>query len=257
MVAKRTPLDNGAFKARLAAGETVHGIFSGLASPMAAEVAAAAGADFVLLDLEHGGGGEEQVGPTVVATGAYGVPTLVRVETGERIRIGRALDSGAAGIMVPRITSATEAEDAIAHFHYPPFGDRGVASYNRAAAWGMNPAALDGRCTSTAIVQIETLGALADVERIAAIEGVDVLFVGPLDLSYALGAPRDFTGVNFVAALEKVVSAAKTHGVTPGILAGDLTAAKRFMDMGFRFIAHSSDSVLLARSVTETLKAVR
>lgn len=257
MTQPKTPLDLGAFKARLAAGETVHGIFSGLASPMAAEVAAAAGADFVLLDLEHGGGGEEQVGPTVVATGGYGVPTLVRVETGDRIRIGRALDAGAAGIMVPRVTSAADAEAAISHFHYPPVGDRGVASYNRAARWGMDPSALEPRSSATAIIQIETLGALAEVDQIAALPGVGVLFVGPLDLSYALGTPRDYANDKFVAALGAVLAAAAKNGITAGILAGDATAAKRFLDLGFRFVAHSSDSVLLARAVSETLKAVR
>lgn len=252
----KTPLDRGAFRARLKAGETVNGIFSGLAAPMAAEVAAAAGADFVLLDLEHGGGGEEQIGPTVLATGGYGVPTLVRVETGDRIRIGRALDAGAAGLMVPRVTSAAEAEAAISHFHYPPVGDRGVASYNRAARWGMDPSALEPRSTATTIIQIETLGALAEVDQIAALPGVDVLFVGPLDLSYALGTPRDYTNDKFVAALTSVLAAAANNGIAAGILAGDVAAAKRFMAMGFRFVAHSSDSVLLARAVTETLKAV-
>ena len=252
-----TPLDGGAFRDRLAAGETVHGIFSGLAAPMAAEVAAAAGVDFVLLDLEHGAGGEEQVSPTVVATGAYGVPTLVRVETGARIRIGRALDAGAAGIMVPRITSAAEASEAVNHFHYPPIGDRGVASYNRAAVWGMDPSALEPRTKATAIIQIETLGALDQVEEIAALDGVDVLFVGPLDLSFALGTPRDFNTTEFSRALEAVVTAAARHGKTAGILCADVAAAKRFAAMGFRFLAHSSDSVLLARAVRQTLEAVR
>ena len=252
-----SPLDRGAFKARMAEGQTVHGIFSGLAAPMAAEVAAAAGVDFVLLDLEHGGGGEEQVGPTVVATGAYGVPTLVRVETGDRIRIGRVLDAGAAGVMVPRINSVADAADAVNHFHYPPVGDRGVASYNRAARWGMEPSALEPRQKSAVIIQIETLGALNDVEQIAALDGVDVLFVGPLDLSYALGVPRDFTAEVFSKALCRVVDAANSKGIVAGILAGDVTAAKRYLDMGFKFVAHSSDSVLLAKSVAETLKAVR
>lgn len=252
-----SPLDKGKFSSRLAAGDRVHGVFAGLASPMAAEVIAAAGADFVLLDLEHGGGSEAQIGETVVATGAYGVPTMVRVESAERIRIGRALDSGAAGLMIPRINSAFEAQMAAAHFHFPPVGDRGVASYNRAARWGMDPAALEPRTATTCIMQIETIGALAEVDAIAAVETVDVLFVGPLDLSFALGIPRDFNNPLFVDALSKVVNAANNSGKTAGILAGDVSVAKRYAEMGFRFVAHSSDSVLLSKSVAELMKEVR
>ena len=102
----RSPLDAGRLRGRLAAGEPTVGTFLGMASPVAAEVCAAAGPDWVLLDLEHGGGGEEQVGATVLAAGAYGVPTVVRVETDARIRLGRVLDLGAAGVMLPRLSSA-------------------------------------------------------------------------------------------------------------------------------------------------------
>src|SRR6187455_2577919 len=91
------PLDNGQLRARLAAGEMTVGTFVGTASPISAEVCAAAGVDWLLLDLEHGAGGEEQVRDVVPAAGAYGVPTVVRVETDVRIRMGRVLDNGAAG----------------------------------------------------------------------------------------------------------------------------------------------------------------
>ena len=139
----RTPLDAGQLRARLAAGEPTVGTFLGMASPVAAEVCAAAGPDWVLLDLEHGGGGEEQVGATVLAAGAYGVPTVVRVETDARIRLGRVLDLGAAGVMLPRLSSAAEVAEAVRHLRYQPRGDRGVATYNRACRFGLDPGALD------------------------------------------------------------------------------------------------------------------
>jgi len=252
-----SPLDKGSFIKTLQNGQVTYGIFAGLAATMAAEVAAASGVDWVLVDLEHGAGGEEQVSPTVVATGAYGVPTLVRIEAAERIRIGRALDAGVAGIMVPRLESAAEVEKVVRHFSYPPLGDRGVASYNRAARWGLDPEALLPVKMAATIIQIETLGALAEVDQIANIDGVDLLFVGPLDLSYALGVAREFQHELFIAALERVLAAAKAAGKPAGILAANATAAKRFTDMGFSFIALSSDSVLLSQAIIETLEKAK
>ena len=103
-----SPLNQGALAAAVRAGTPTLGTFIGSASPLAAEVCAAAGVDWVLLDLEHGAGGEEQVRDVVPAAGSYGVPTVVRVESGARIRMGRVLDSGAAGIMLPRMNTADE-----------------------------------------------------------------------------------------------------------------------------------------------------
>ncbi|MEY4313136.1 MAG: hypothetical protein RLZZ319_645, partial [Actinomycetota bacterium] len=229
-----SPLDNDRFRERLRRDEHTVGVFAGLGSPLAAEVAAASGVDWVLVDCEHGAAGDDVVYPTVVATGAYGVPTLVRVESGERIRIGRALDAGAAGVMVPRVTSAAEVRDVVRHFDYPPAGDRGVATYNRAARWGLDPTALEGERRAAAIVQIETTGALHDVAEIAAIPGVDLLFVGPLDLSFALGVPRQFDHPDFVDALERVLRATGDAGIPAGILAPTVDAARRYRQLGFR-----------------------
>src|SRR5205823_448377 len=110
-----SPLDRGRLRARLAAGEPTVGTFIGTASPVTAEVCAAAGVDWVLLDLEHGAGGEEQVRDVVPAAGAYGVPTVVRVESTARIRLGRVLDLGAAGVMLPRMESVAEVAEALRH----------------------------------------------------------------------------------------------------------------------------------------------
>ena len=187
-----SPLDRGRLRARLAAGEPTLGTFVGAASPVTAEVCAAAGVDWVLLDLEHGSGGEEQVRDVVPAAGAYGVPTVVRVESGARIRIGRVLDLGAAGVMLPRMDSAEEVREAVRHLRYPPDGDRGVATYNRACRFGLDPDALRrARGEILGVVQVESAPAVEQVEQIAALDGVDVLFVGPQDLSHNLGVPGE------------------------------------------------------------------
>lgn len=251
------PINDGKFRARLRSGESTIGIFAGLGSPLVAEVAAAAGVDWILVDCEHGAMGDDVISQTVLATAAYGVPTLVRVESAERIRIGRALDAGAAGVMIPRSESADDVRTAIRHFDYPPVGDRGVATYNRAAQWGMDPDALDGNRRAAAIFQIETRGALDDVADIAVIPGVDLLFVGPLDLSFSLGIPRQFDHPEFISALETIVAASTAAGIPVGILAANVETAHRYRAMGFTFIALSSDSVLLAQSIQSSLTQFR
>src|SRR5690242_20978469 len=118
-----TPLNGGALARAVRNGDSTLGTFLGTASAVTAEVCAAAGFDWLLLDLEHGAGGEEQVRDVVPAAGSYGVPTVVRVESAERIRMGRVLDLGAAGVMLPRMDSVEQVTEAIRHLRYPPQGD--------------------------------------------------------------------------------------------------------------------------------------
>ena len=237
--------------------ELTIGTFLGMGSPMAAEIAAVAGADWVLLDLEHGGSGEDLIGPTVVAGMAYSIPTLVRVESSERIRIGRALDAGAAGVMIPRIETIEQVTEVVKHMSYPPFGDRGVATYNRSAKWGRDLTGLTEKAKAACIIQIETLKALENVEEISKIDGVELLFVGPLDLSFALGVPRDFKNPKFVEAAAKVVAAAKANNKVAGILAADASAAEAFIAQGFKFIAIGSDSTLLANAISNLVTQLK
>jgi 4-hydroxy-2-oxoheptanedioate aldolase len=220
------PLNQGALAAAVRSGTSTLGTFIGSASPLAAEVCAAAGVDWVLLDLEHGGGGEEQIRDVVPAAGSYGVPTVVRVESAARIRMGRVLDSGAAGIMLPRLDTTDEVAEAIRHLRYPPAGDRGVATYNRACRFGLDPGALDRADAEVlGVVQIESAAAVGHADQIAGLDGVDVLFVGPRDLSHDLGVPGD--------------------------------VAARRLEQGWSFVAIGSDTTLLATAVTAELGRAR
>lgn len=256
MSAPRSPLDGGELKRRLRNGAATFGTFLGAASPVTAEVCAAAGVDWVLLDLEHGAGGEEQVRHVVPAAAAYRVPTVVRAESWDRIRTGRLLDQGAAGVMYPRIDGADSAQTAAQHLRYPPGGDRGVATYNRMCRFGLDPAAL-GRANDDVlgIVQIENRPALDDVEAIAALEGVDVLFVGPLDLTHALGVPGDTSAPIYLEAIDRVLTAAGSHGKAAGLLVPHGAAAAEKAAAGWQFLAVGSDTTLLAGAVTSQLQA--
>jgi len=253
----KSPLSRGDLRALLRSGVQTYGTFLGLGTPLAAEIAGVAGLDWVLLDLEHGAASEADIGPTVVASGAYGIPTIVRVESKERIRIGRALDAGAAGIMVPQIQNVEEVKEIVKFMSYPPNGVRGVATYNRSARWGNDLTGLEEGTQSACIIQIESLGALEVVDQIAALAGVDVLFVGPLDLSFALGMPRDFKNPKFTEATKKVIDAATKHGKVAGIVALDADAAEELRDRGFKFVIIGSDSTILANAISKTVKQLR
>jgi 4-hydroxy-2-oxoheptanedioate aldolase len=250
-------LDRGELRRRLAGGEVTFGTFLGAAAPVNAEVCAAAGVDWVLLDLEHGAGGEEQARDVIPAAASYSVPTVVRVESTERIRAGRLLDLGAAGVMFPRIDTAEEAAACVRHLRYPPAGDRGVATYNRMCRYGLDAAALDRSDDDVlGVIQIETRAALDAVEDIATVDGVDVLFVGPRDLSHALDVPGETQAPVYAAALERVLAAAQGNGKAAGLLVPDGAAAATMAAAGWQFLAIGSDTTLLASAVvTELHKA--
>jgi 2-keto-3-deoxy-L-rhamnonate aldolase RhmA len=231
---------------RLGVDRPAIGTFVNLGSALATEVCAMAGFDWLLVDLEHGSGSEDALVGQVLAAAAHDVPLFVRVESLERIRVGRVLDLGVAGVMIPRVADAAEASRVSRWARYPPDGERGMATYNRACAYGTR---LDVLSTAnddvTVVVQIETPGALEEVEEIASTPGVDALFVGPLDLSEALGVRGDFEAPVFREAVARVAAAAADHGIVAGILARDREAADRYAASGFGLIAIGSDFTFL------------
>ncbi len=253
----RSPLNRGELRSAIRAATPTIGTFIGLGA-QTAEIAGAAGADFIVVDTEHGSVSDDVVGPAVLAAGAYGVATIVRVESDERIRVGRALDAGAAGIMFPRVRDSQHAQQLLKYAHYPPRGNRGVATYNRAVGWSLEPENLTSASDEVlSVVQIETASALEDVDAIAALPDVDVLFIGPLDLSYALEIPRDFSNPVFQDALSSVVAAAKKHSKAAGILAATPDLITDYAPAGFQFIAVGSDSTLFARALTAAISTFK
>jgi 2-dehydro-3-deoxyglucarate aldolase/4-hydroxy-2-oxoheptanedioate aldolase len=243
---------------RLAAGETLYGTFLGLGSSLAAEACAVAGFDWLLVDLEHGGGDERALLQQQLAAEARRVPMLARVESAERIRTGRLLDTGVAGVMFPRLESVGDVQTAVRHLRYPPEGDRGVATYNRVYDFGLHPEGLTTANDSVVgVVQVESRQAAEAAAGMAAVPGVDVLFVGPRDLSTDLGCPGRFDHPEFLSALDQVLAAAKNEGIAAGILAGDAAQAAHYTDLGFRFVGVGSDASLLARAAADSVARLR
>ncbi len=235
-------------KKRLKQGETLIGCWLNLGSLLTAEIVGQAGFDWVLIDLEHGAGVEKDVLSQLQALESTPTAPIVRVESAESPRISRVLDMGALGVMCPKVDNAQEAQKVINGLHYPPFGNRGVAKMVRATAFGLNFPTYYAQSQDTilGIVQIETLEALNHLDEIAAVEGVDVLFIGPSDLSMAMGIFGQFDHPTFLDALTKIIEAGKKAGKAIGILLFNPNDYDKYHNLGIRFIACGSDATFVA-----------
>ncbi|RDB05230.1 HpcH/HpaI aldolase family protein [Runella aurantiaca] len=249
-------------KKRLQQGETLNGCWLNLGSPLTAEIVGLSGFDWVLIDLEHGAGTEKDVLAQLQALESTPTTAFVRVESSDSARISRVLDMGAAGVMCPKVNNALEAKKVINGLHYPPFGNRGVAKMVRATGFGQNfQAYYDASKESLlGIIQIETVEALNHLDEIAALEGVDVLFIGPADLSMELGIFGQFDNPIFIDALQRIILAAQKAGKSTGILFFNPDDYQKYHDMGIRFIACGADATFVAdgaRAMAKKLAAAR
>jgi len=232
---------------RVLSREIVSGTWLNLGAGMTAEIAANAGFDWLVIDLEHGAGDHESCLHQLQAIAGTPASPIVRVAWNEAPRFKRVLDLGAAGVVVPYVTSPEEARHAVAAMRYPPQGIRGAANLNRAADFGKDFASYIANANRNllTVVQVETEGTLDVVDDIAAIDGVDVLFVGPLDLSLSLGILSQFEHPRFRTALKKVSDAAKNHGKAAGILLSTPDQIEQTVADGFTFIGLGSDGGVL------------
>jgi 2-keto-3-deoxy-L-rhamnonate aldolase RhmA len=246
-------------RARILGGETLYGTFVSLGSPTAAEICGRAGFDWVIIDLEHGAAHESELLTSLYAVGSTPATALVRPRSADRLRIGRVLDLGAHGVMIPRIDVPEQAAEAISFMRYPPDGTRGLALSTRGAGLGElghpDVAAINDRIVG--IIQVESPSAVEHAAEIAAIDGVDVLFVGPADLSHSMGIPGQFDDPRFLDALGRVVGAAEGAGKAAGILLFNMAVLPRHLDLGFRFIGLGSDGSFVADGARAALAHAR
>jgi 4-hydroxy-2-oxoheptanedioate aldolase len=231
------------FRARVLAREWVAGTFLNLGSPITAELAGLAGFDWVLIDHEHGPGGEDTLLHQLHAVAATPAVPIVRIAWNDQPRFKRVLDAGAHGVMVPYVNTAAEARAAVAAVRYPPRGIRGVAKFHRAANFSQDfeEYYLHAHEWLVTVMQVETGEALDNIEAIAAVDGTDVLFVGPTDLTYNLGIRDQFDHPRFNEALARVAAAARGAGKAAGILVHNPALVAKCRDVGFTFVALGSD----------------
>ena len=246
-------------RARVLAGEVTFGAFMALASPISAETLGRSGLDWVILDLEHSTLTETDLLAGVLALEATPSASLVRVEEATRLRIGRALDFGAEGLMLPRLETLEEVRAAMTWMRFPPAGIRGLALSTRGAGKGEVAHADVHRLNERVlgVFQIESPLAVANAAAMAALDGVDVLFVGPADLSHSLGVPGQFSHPTFLAALDTVAAACRQHGKSAGILLRGADEVPAYLERGYRFIGLGSDGCWVASGARTVVTAAR
>jgi 2-keto-3-deoxy-L-rhamnonate aldolase RhmA len=217
------------------------------------------GLDWVLVDLEHGTSDEAGLVSLTTAIASAGSTPLVRIESGARIRVGRALDLGARGVMVPQVHTADMARDVASWMRTQPGGQRGVALFTRGMDFGSG--GHGGVATQhhdlLCVAQIESPEALGEVDDIAGVEGIDVLFVGPSDLSHALGIPGHIEHPDFQSAIARVAQAAGAAGKAAGVLVWNPADVAAYARMGYSFFALSSEASILDRAMRDALDSAR
>ncbi len=241
------------FRDRVLRGEFVGGTWIVLGSSLAAEIVGRAGFDWVLIDMEHGMGGYDALLGQLQAVGSTDSAAFVRVDRNDPAEIRRTLDLGPDGIMIPQVSTEDDAKRAVEAMNYPPEGVRGVSPYIRPSNFGLTFDDYRATLSETlvCVVQIETPEAVQNAGAIAAVDGVDVLFVGPYDLSVGLGIVGQFDHPAFLAAIENVASATRAAGKIAGSLVLDSSQLERSTEKGYSFIGSGSDGGLLAASMTE------
>lgn len=247
------------FKKRVLAREWLTGTFINLGSPVVTEIAASSGLDWILIDHEHGSGGEDTLFNQLRATGGGTAAPIVRIPANDGWRFKRVLDAGAHGVMVPLVNTADEARAAAKAMHYPPRGVRGIAKFHRGAGYGVHFDEYFAHAHERLLLvaQIETPAAIANIEEIAAVDGVDVLFVGPTDLTYNMGVPDQFEHPDYIAAQKRVVAAAKANGKAAGILVLNGALVGACHELGFTFMALGSDGGSIRTGLASTVETLR
>jgi 4-hydroxy-2-oxoheptanedioate aldolase len=243
--------DGSPLKRLLAEGGPAIGVFVRMPSLEVVEMCGHAGCDFIIVDGEHAPLGWERVAALVMATENAGMTPLIRVSNGTRDLISRGLDSGAHGVMVPQIESAQAARDAVAAATYGPEGTRGTAGNTRTGygmVMGYDEYVRPANEAKVVVIQIESAASVENIEEIAAVDGIDCLFVGLTDLSVNLGYPGDYSHPEVEEHLDRVFTAAANQGIPIGVPAADPEMASRYIKRGVRLIG-TSDTGLFGRSV--------
>ena len=225
-----------------------------------ARIVAGAGADFVVFDQEHTGWSIETVRMLMATARAADVVPLVRVPAAEYHLISRPLDAGASGVMVPMVESADGARLAVSSAKYPPKGRRGAAfgiahdDYEAGDAVGGMRSANE---ETLLIAQIETREGIENVQEIAAVEGIDVLWIGHNDLTNSMGIPGRFDHPDYLRAVDRFLEACDRHARAPGIMSPGVEEARAQLGRGFRCVAYWGDVWIYAQALREGLEAIR
>jgi 4-hydroxy-2-oxoheptanedioate aldolase len=236
------------FKQALRAGKPQIGLWGSLPSSYTAEVVAGAGFDWFLIDTEHTPADIEKVLGQLQAIAAYPTTPVVRVPWNDMVTIKRHLDLGVQNILIPQITTVEEAKNAVAYARYPTAGLRGVAGSTRATRFGrIKDYFRQADAEICVLLQLESGEALKHLEAIAAIDGVDGIFIGPADLHASLGRLGEIAHEEVLPVIDDAIRRIVKAGKAPGILTANEELARRWLKLGATFVAVGADVGILAR----------
>lgn len=247
----------GDFRSRLRAGEKLIGTMVTLAAPAVVEVLAEVGFDWLFLDGEHGPLETRELQALMQAAGER-IPCLVRVPAAEEIPIKKALDLGAAGVIVPQVNTPEQAERVVRFCRYPPEGTRGVG-IARAHGYGLRfqPYVAAANAQTAVVVQAEHIQAVENIERIVAVGGIDAILVGPYDLSASLGRMGEVDHPSVVQAISHVTKTCRSAGLALGIFGVTAAAVRPYVESGYTLIVAGVDTLLLGHAAGGVLKELR
>lgn len=245
------------FKSKMNRGDRLVGTVVTLPAPEIAEILRLAGFDWLFVDLEHSAMGIRDAQAILQAAGPS-LPCLVRVPSHDEVWIKRCLDIGAAGIIVPQVRSAEAAERAVRLCKYPPVGERSVG-LARAQGFGFTfgPYVADANDTIAVVLQIEHVEAVARLDTILAVPGVDCVFVGPYDLSASMGKPGRTTDPDVQAAIATVRQGAAAAGIPTGIFGSTADAVRPHIEAGFTVIAAGVDTLIFGSAAEQIPRSLK
>lgn len=248
-------------KRTLAQGGTAIGTMSfEFCTPGLARLAANAGAEYIIYDMEHTGWSIETVRDLIASGDGAPIVPFVRVPATQYHFIARVLDVGAMGIMVPMVGDAAQAEVIVQSAKYPPVGQRGAAfgiAHDGYAAGDVLEKIHNANDELVLIAQIENRPGLENVERIAAVDGIDILWIGQFDLSNFLGIPGQFEHPTFLDAVERVVAACDRHGKTAAFMVPTVEEGIERLRQGFRCVAYSGDLWIYQQGLKKGVEALK
>jgi len=224
--------------------EGVLGIFMKTVDPAFVEVAGYSGLDFVILDMEHGPISLMDMLNNIRAAQISGALPIVRVSSLSATAISQALDIGAVGVQIPQVCSAEQAKMAVRLAKYHPHGERGICRFVRAAKYSATPREqyfATSNENTIVIIQLEGTSAINALDEILLVEGIDILFIGPYDLSQSLGLPGQISHPTVINAMKNIIERAEKHGVITGVFADTPDLLVMWKDIGVKYLSYSVD----------------
>jgi 4-hydroxy-2-oxoheptanedioate aldolase len=235
------------------------GLFSKTTDSAFVEAAGYGGMDFIILDMEHGPASLATMHQHVRAAALAGMASVIRASGCDAHAIGSALDTGADGVQVPNINTAEQARQAVEAARFHPQGQRGVCRFVRAARFGTQPKAdyFTSANEATVVLQVEGAEGVRNLDRILEVEGFDVLFVGPYDLSQSVGLPGQVDAPEVIRLIEEIARKASAKGILLGAFSDQVDRSRDLLDAGFRYLAHSVDVNVFAEACQRMKGAIR